>query len=240
MRDHYAGDLSDLIKFSFLRSLAGSDHSLGIAWYYAPTLDNERDGKHLDWKDEDRWSFLDASVRSELSDLIERKVSALQACSFWPSGTSFHSTPIVRGTSRTSWTSEKRTQIGDSDIIFLDPDNGLSQDATVKHATYEEIRHFVESGKCVVFITFPKRVNHDDQVQQLHVDLAEKTGAQRIWTMRVSVSIRNRQKSGYVPTFRWFTVIDPDFEIGKRANQFIDLLKQVNKVKVRSNEYSSS
>jgi hypothetical protein len=240
MRDHYSGDLSDLIKFSFLCSLAGHDRSLGVGWCYAPTIDNEKDGKHLDWKQEERWSVLDTTVRSQLSQLSERKVAALQNCLFWPTNTSFHSNPILIGEERVSWLSEKRRIIGESEIIFLDPDNGLGEYPTIKHVTYDEIRFFLDSGKCVVFITFPKRVNHYIQVQQLHADVVQRAGAKRVWTMRVSVSIRNRNNSGYIPTFRWLTVVNPDSEIAGRANKFAKLLSQVSKVKVRMDEYPNS
>jgi hypothetical protein len=240
MRDHYSGDLSDLIKFSFLRSLAGCDRSLGVGWYYVSTIDNEKDGKHLDWKHEERWSLLDTTVHSQLSQLSERKVSALQACLFWPKNTSFHLTPIPSGDQRPSWVSEKRKSIGDSEIIFLDPDNGLSEFPTIKHVTYDEVRFFLDSGKCVVFITFPKRVKHYIQVQQLHADIVERTGAKCVWTMRVSVSIRNRHNTGYVPTFRWLTVINPDSEIAGRAKNFGELLSRVSKIKVRNDRYPST
>ena len=36
MRDQYAGNVSDVLKFAFLRSLRGADRALGIASYYAP------------------------------------------------------------------------------------------------------------------------------------------------------------------------------------------------------------
>jgi hypothetical protein len=34
MRDQYAGDISDYLKFSFLRQVVPETHQLGIAWYY--------------------------------------------------------------------------------------------------------------------------------------------------------------------------------------------------------------
>ena len=52
MRDQYAGDVSDVLKFAFLRALAGADRTLGIAWYYAPGDDGRADGRHLEWRDE--------------------------------------------------------------------------------------------------------------------------------------------------------------------------------------------
>jgi hypothetical protein len=32
VRDQYAGDVSDVLKFAFLRALAGNDRTLGVAW----------------------------------------------------------------------------------------------------------------------------------------------------------------------------------------------------------------
>jgi hypothetical protein len=32
MRDQYAGDISDFLKFSFLREVIPDNHALGVAW----------------------------------------------------------------------------------------------------------------------------------------------------------------------------------------------------------------
>lgn len=58
MRDQYAGDVSAVIKFAFLRALAGKDRTLGTAWFYAPSLDGRSDGRHLEWRDEAAWRTL--------------------------------------------------------------------------------------------------------------------------------------------------------------------------------------
>jgi hypothetical protein len=52
VRDQYAGDVRDALKFSFLRALAGGDRTPGIAWYYAPRDDGRADGQHLEWRSE--------------------------------------------------------------------------------------------------------------------------------------------------------------------------------------------
>jgi hypothetical protein len=52
MRDQYAGDISDVLKFAFLRTLAGQDKTLGVAWYYVPVDDGGPDGQHLEWQGE--------------------------------------------------------------------------------------------------------------------------------------------------------------------------------------------
>jgi hypothetical protein len=64
MRDQYAGDVSDVLKFAFLRALTGV---LGIAWYYAARNDNRPDGKHIKWQSEPAWQRLDAQLHAGLS-----------------------------------------------------------------------------------------------------------------------------------------------------------------------------
>jgi hypothetical protein len=69
MRDQYAGDVSDVLKFAFLRALAGADPTLGIAWYYAPGGDRRPDGRHLEWRDEAAWRQLDDVLHAGLTTL---------------------------------------------------------------------------------------------------------------------------------------------------------------------------
>jgi hypothetical protein len=59
MKDQYAGDISDVLKFAFLRALAGSDRMLGVAWYYVPGDDGRTDGRHLEWRNEPAWQRID-------------------------------------------------------------------------------------------------------------------------------------------------------------------------------------
>ena len=46
MRDQYAGDVSDYLKFSFLKTIVGQTRQLGIAWYYCDRNDGRADGRH--------------------------------------------------------------------------------------------------------------------------------------------------------------------------------------------------
>jgi len=78
MRDQYAGDVSDVLKFAFLRALAGADRKLGVAWYYAPGHDGSTDGRHLEWIKEPSWQLLDKELHAGLATLPERSVAALE------------------------------------------------------------------------------------------------------------------------------------------------------------------
>jgi len=134
MRDQYAGDVSDVLKFAFLRTLAGEDRTLGVAWYYAPGHDGRTDGRHLEWKSEPAWQRLDAELHAGLSMLPERSVAALEQTAIWPKGTLFHREPMPSRLLRAAWGERKRVVLDAADVVILDPDNGLGAE-TPKHAT---------------------------------------------------------------------------------------------------------
>src|SRR5258708_37056176 len=103
MRDQYAGDVSDVLKFAFLRALARADRTLGIAWYYAPGDDGRADGRHLEWRNEPAWQRLDAQLHAGLSMLPERSIAALERTAIWPKGVLFHREPLPSRPQRNAW-----------------------------------------------------------------------------------------------------------------------------------------
>jgi hypothetical protein len=232
MRDQYAGDVSDVLKFSFLRALAGADHRLGIAWYYAPGDDGRPDGRHLEWHDEPAWRKLDEELHASLTTLPSRSIEALQRAAIWPKGVLFHREPVPPRVARSAWGARKRSALDAADIVFLDPDNGVSHKETVKHATFSEIRLLRKPGRAVIFITFPGRVTHDVQLRQLHERLRVEADASKLITLRTSVSVPS-SAGPPVPRLRWFTVVDPDAELTARAQAFAAALASVPRVRAR-------
>ena len=161
MRDQYAGDVSDVLKFAFLRALAGTDRKLGIAWYYAPGDDGRPDGRHLEWRDEAAWRRLDEDLHAGLATLPERSIAALERAAIWPTGKLFHREPMPTRAERSVWGKRKRNALDGANLVFLDPDNGIGKE-TQKHATFSEIRLLRKPGRAIVFITFPGRnMQHD-------------------------------------------------------------------------------
>jgi hypothetical protein len=234
MRDQYAGDVSDVLKFAFLRALAGKDRTLGIAWYYAPGDDGRSDGRHLEWRDETAWRTLDEDLHKGLATLTERSIDALERAAIWPRGVLFYREPIPSRAERSVWGARKRNALDSADIAFLDPDNGVGRE-TEKHATFSEIRLLRKLGRAIVFITFPGRsMKHDALLQQLHEHLSVETGAENIVTLRTNVSLPLAiGSSSYVQRQRWFTVVDPDAELAARAQAFAIELAAIPRVRAR-------
>lgn len=228
MRDQYAGDVSDMLKFSFLRALADSDRTLGIAWYYVPGDDGRADGRHLEWRDEPAWQRLDSQLQAGLSALPERSIAALERSEIWPKGTLFHCQPMPPRHQRMAWEMQKRAALKRADIIFLDPDNGLGKE-TPKHATLSEIRLLRQPGRAIAFISFPGRnIPHDAQLQYLHEKLRVEANTETVITLRTTVSVPHAEGSrSYVPRQRWFTVVDPDALLVARAQAFSEALGSI-------------
>lgn len=234
VRDQYAGDVSDVLKFAFLRALVGTDRTLGIVWYYAPGDDGRADGRHLEWRHEQGWRLLDEELHAGLATLPERRIAALERASIWPKGTLFYREPMPARFRRRAWVMQMHSALEGADVVFLDPDNGVGAE-TKKHATFTEIRLLHEPGRAIVFITFPGRnLKHDALLKQLHKRLVAELGAEIVITLCTSVSVpRATGSRSYVPRQRWFTVVDPDAELMARANAFALALASVPGVRAR-------
>lgn len=232
MRDQYAGDVSDVVKFAFLRALSGSDRKLGLAWYYAPGDDGRPDGRHREWLTEPAWRRLDENLVAGLSAMHERSVAHLEQSPIWPKDTAFHRTPVPPHRLRSAWAEAMRADLGKADLLFLDPDNGLGA-STKKHATTSEISRLRRPGRSIAFITFPGRhTKHEDILIDLHQRLTDDTGTGPNWmlTLRTSVSTPSRVPGTFIPRARWFTVIDANPNIIKRAAGFAAALNEVPRV----------
>lgn len=234
MRDQYAGDVSDVVKFALLRALAGADRTLGIAWYYAPGDDGRADGRHLEWRDEAAWRLLDAQLHAGLATLPERSIAALEQAAIWPTGALFHCEPMPARVERSAWGMRKRSALDGADVVFLDPDNGVGSE-TEKHATFTEIRLLRRPARAIVFITFPGRsLTHDALLRQLHERLAVEADVENVITLRTNVSVpRATGSRSYVQRQRWFTIVDPDAELTARAQAFAKALASIPRVRAR-------
>jgi hypothetical protein len=235
MRDQYAGDVSDVVKFALLRSLVGKERRLGVAWYYVPGHDGSQDGRHLEWRDEPAWRLLDEELYSGLATLPERSVAALEQARIWPNGVVFHREPMPAPRDRSAWGIRKRNELDGADVVFLDPDIGIGREGTESYATFSEVRLLRRAGRAVIFISFPRRnTKHDALVQQLHEGLAIYAGARNVATLRTNVSVPRAEGSPYVVQRpRWFTIVDPDVQLMARSRAFAKALASVPRVRAQ-------
>lgn len=233
MRDQYAGDVSDLLKFALLRTLSAGDRTLGVGWYYNPEHDGRKDGCHREYCEEPKWKSFDADLLKALRKLPERSVNALEKLPIWPTKTRFHHNPVKSAENRDSWASDMKAALQETNIIFLDPDKGVG-DASERHATFAEVAAMRQPGRAIVLIKFPKREEHGRQTEEYHSLLQTKSGALSVVTVKTCVSVEILNKKGLlqeVPRVRWFTLVDADDALIERAKQFARKLNGIEKCK---------
>jgi hypothetical protein len=217
MRDQYATDISDYLKFTFLRAITRTDCNLGIGWYYLPGHDGRADGRHVEYKSEPAWRSLDAELYDQLVALAEPSVAALERIPIWPARTVFHSVPLM-ARKRAEWVTGMVRAMGDAEFVFLDPDNGLGSDA-LKHAHITDLIALRRENRAVSIIKFPGRhMSHESQILELH-DKLQTAGFHAPITVKTCVSVTNG-RTGRVPRHRFFTIAGGDDEIRVRARDF--------------------
>ena len=196
VQDRYFGDLGDFGKYGLLRTLAGrypqdDAFRLGIVWYLVKDETHNEDGKHVTYLHADRNGY--RSCDPDLFDALKhavprrRSVALLPELDVLPSNTVYFDTPLDLGRgsaaerwqARASWVQRALAATAESQMVFLDPDNGIAFDSSKlvaakgnKFAGLSEMADFHRRGQSVVVY------HHTDRSASVPVQ-AER------WTNRV-------------------------------------------------------
>lgn len=165
MQDRYAGDIGDYLKFGILRALSGDRH-VGIAWWRFPNESHNEDGKYTAYlKDPETWARYDQKLFAALQKVVAgcRSIKALEAANLLPNA-SFFNEPYPakepwqnRSKARSDWFARARKTLAQSQILFVDPDNGLAptsfkptQAKAGKSITLCEVAALRQEGRCLI------------------------------------------------------------------------------------------
>ena len=186
MKDSYAGDITDFVKFGLLRTLFSGvkDRTLGVVWFLTDDRPADSDGRKT------RYLLDDTSRRlrrcdSELYDQMaavafggNRSVGAIQAGGILPGRTTYfderlsfeHLPKRVRGAGearlkhRAMWIRRCLATLEGCDFVFLDPDNGMEvcsakkhQESGVKYVFFDELERFYRRNHSLIVIQFGER-----------------------------------------------------------------------------------
>jgi len=187
VQDKFVADVGDYGKYGLLRALCGltgseaSDQlSLGIVWYFV----RDRGIGYLD--DPDSFRDSDPEVFDALLRIVndsQRSVASIALSRVFPARTVFfpEAVPTQLG-DRKEWLQRALESTKDCELVFLDPDNGLTSgslgDGSIssKHVYYEELKRFlgqvVPTGQSVVIYHHLPRKRAEDHIQTLRTEMA--------------------------------------------------------------------
>lgn len=179
MQDGYVGDVGDFGKYGLLRSLCAADKHgealrLGVLWYRTDGTENNAsgDGSHLEYifspsYQEQLLQQCDPGLFEKMRDLVltARTIPAVETSGVLPAGTvffdrelSFAQTPLAqRSVKRREWLEAGLRVVGNADVVFADPDNGLEIPSCArlsikgpKYAFYDDLRSCWERNQSLV------------------------------------------------------------------------------------------
>ena len=216
MQNRYVGDVGDFGKFGLLRWLTGMREDvasdglgqlrLGVVWYRR--LEEPSDGGligYLSRTSENQREFheCDPHLYRALKDLVfkdNRLIRAVQRRGIFPDNTLYYDkvlsyedlgrTQSAKVERRSSWQSGAREAVEEAEIIFVDPDNGLTRTESrhskngTKYAYLNDLRCFASRGQSLVIYHHLPRSSHTKAIRLWSVRLQMEFPRARIWAFR--------------------------------------------------------
>ena len=177
MQDRYTGDVGDFAKYGILRQLlqpaaSGRDLRLAVLWYLIDDEDINSDGKHISYLRDDRIRACDPTLHDMLRLLVhsgERNVANLEKSGVLPlDRTVFFSVRLLALQGRKQldisamevrrrWFSRALAASEATDLVFLDPDNGIevnsvppSSSKSAKYVYLDEVAAISDRGQSLL------------------------------------------------------------------------------------------
>lgn len=184
MQNRYTGDANDFIKYFVLRHVldsSGLQIRLGVNWYLTdpekvdqgnPQNDGERIGYLLndsDWRqqaDQKLYHCLQETfINQGEIDADARTVQIIATSGIFPAHTLFFDEEVPQGREeRGKWMGNSIHTLSEADLIFLDPDNSVSDQSRHafrggKWASPQEVHGYSSDQRSVCWISHPRQQN---------------------------------------------------------------------------------
>jgi hypothetical protein len=188
MQERYLGDSHDFIKYALIRHISNfTGLKVGLNWYLTTPENVDKadnsDGEKRHHMRGGEWSLID----NELIKLLEayqepkdRQLSRFMKSDILPSDTEYFTDELLQD-NRDEWYRRSMLNLQKSDVLFLDPDNGLevksmTKKTKPKYALYEEVRKYVDAGKSVICIQFARQCDPIKRAKEIASKIEFETG----------------------------------------------------------------
>lgn len=162
MKDQYFGDINDYRKYGLLRAISDvTQLQTLVAWMLTPD-DGSTDGKFTAYLEQPKvWRAHDSALFDGLKGFISggqpRSVRLIEATHLLP-GARYHSDIVPEAAlKRDEWFQSLLTAAALSELVFLDPDNGLEIQScrygrknSSKFAYWKEVEAIWKAGKSLL------------------------------------------------------------------------------------------
>ena len=166
MQEHYLGDVHDFVKYALLRSLSEQlGLRLGVNWYHTRTESDSSDGDNRAYLSRGpEWAKWEPDLFKRiggLQDLSRRRFGHVRELGILPACTIFYEDQVPT-VDRKAWHKSAQNALNDSNMVFLDPDNGFEVESMKTHrrpkfTLFQEAVDFFRDDKVVITIQFASR-----------------------------------------------------------------------------------
>lgn len=171
MKNQYIADIGDYGKYGLLFNLAEQGIKIGVNWYLTK---NDESGfkpetryledKRIAMRDYNPALYDLMKELNEQRDFRKLCIQMVEESGLFPNFSFYHEilniddlAPDEREAERTRWHKAAMEKLKDADLVFADPDNGLSKDIRIKEKGSQkyilpcEIKEYFKRGQNVVY-----------------------------------------------------------------------------------------
>lgn len=177
MKNQYFADINDYLKYGLLRCFAAAGLRVGICWMLTPD-DGRSDGHKIGYlSDPKRWRDFDPHLFDSLAAAIRknsRRVRHFQNSGLLPNACFSNTFVPDEQPSRKRWLTKSLRRLGEMDVLFFDPDNGMEVQSTpcgkkgsCKYLFWGEVEVAWAQGASLLIFQHFSRENRDSHVSRL-------------------------------------------------------------------------
>ena len=211
MQNRYVGDVGDFGKYGLLRYLsratncqiAGEPFRLAVVWCLYPDEDHNADGKYVGYLSESVtnnavFRNCDPELYEALREIVfsgSRCVGSVVGSGVLPDDTIYYDRVLhyPKGVGRlrrthiqVDWISGALSETADADLVFIDPDNGISnaplhwRKAAPKYTFVEDAREYFRRGQSlVIYHHLSRQGTAVQQIRRMTARLQTEIGLMR-------------------------------------------------------------